>query len=373
MMDRLPAEGAILREAERLFSFFQTAGGVPVRTDILQSAETLLDLYGEDIRARAYVTSDLILGEQMLRPDFTVPVVQQHMENGAEPARYTYMGNVFRKQDAGTGRLNEYIQVGYEIFDRQDPAGADAEIFSLFSGALRSLALRPIMGDIGVLTAAVRGLETSPHRRAALLRHIWRPAKFKALLDQFSGGVQPAYREAVLGRLQSEPPRALVAAAGLPIGLREPEEVVERLGLLQEDATAQPLPSEQVLALQRLLDVAAPAPEALRELREISLELASIVPALDLMETRFDALRARGVVVDHLAFEGAFGRSTMEYYDGFVFGFYTGDGQSVASGGRYDALTRVLGQGREIPAVGGVIRPGHVVDAMRIMSESAPC
>ena len=29
----------------------------------------------------------------------------------------------------------------------------------------------------------------------------------------------------------------------------------------------------------------------------------------------------------------------------------------VALGGRYDALTLRLGQGREIPAVGGVIRP----------------
>ena len=32
----------------------------------------------------------------------------------------------------------------------------------------------------------------------------------------------------------------------------------------------------------------------------------------------------------------------------------------VASGGRYDALTAVLGQGASIPAVGGVIRPGLV-------------
>jgi len=29
----------------------------------------------------------------------------------------------------------------------------------------------------------------------------------------------------------------------------------------------------------------------------------------------------------------------------------------VATGGRYDALTRVLGRGRAVPAVGGVIRP----------------
>jgi ATP phosphoribosyltransferase regulatory subunit len=71
-----------------------------VETDLLQPAETLLDLYGEDIRARAYVTHDPDRGEMMLRPDFTVPVVQMHMAGGADPARYTYMGEVFRTQRA---------------------------------------------------------------------------------------------------------------------------------------------------------------------------------------------------------------------------------------------------------------------------------
>ena len=55
----------------------------------------------------------------------------------------------------------------------------------------------------------------------------------------------------------------------------------------------------------------------------------------------------------------------MEYYGGFVFGFYSEarpDLPPVATGGRYDALTRRLGQGREIPAVGGVIRPDLVCD-----------
>ena len=63
-------------EAERLFRLFQEAGAIPVETDILQPAETLLDLYGEDMRARAYVTHDPLRGDLMLRPDFTVPVVQ---------------------------------------------------------------------------------------------------------------------------------------------------------------------------------------------------------------------------------------------------------------------------------------------------------
>ncbi len=64
----------------------------------------------------------------------------------------------------------------------------------------------------------------------------------------------------------------------------------------------------------------------------------------------------------------------MEYYDGFVFGFYVEgrpDLPPVATGGRYDALTRVLGGGREIPAVGGVIRPELVLAAKEAALTSA--
>ena len=90
-------------EAERLFAIFRAAGAVAVEADILQPAEILLDLYGEDIRARAFVTRD-DEAEMMLRPDFTVPIVQLHMEGGAEPAAYSYCGPVWRRQAAGSGR-----------------------------------------------------------------------------------------------------------------------------------------------------------------------------------------------------------------------------------------------------------------------------
>src|SRR6056300_912860 len=123
----------ILAQAAKYQAVFLEQGAMVVEADVLQSAGTLLDLYGEDIRARAYVTSDALRGEQMLRPDFTVPVVQMHMQHGAEPARYTYSGEVFRRQEDDGNRANEYLQVGYEIFERDAPHEADAEVFALIS------------------------------------------------------------------------------------------------------------------------------------------------------------------------------------------------------------------------------------------------
>jgi ATP phosphoribosyltransferase regulatory subunit len=347
-------------EAARLRAGFEAAGAVPIETPILQPAETLLDLYGEDIRARAYVTSDALRGEQMLRPDFTVPVVQMHMEHGAEPARYTYAGEVFRRQEHDPARANEFTQVGYEVFDRANPAVADAEVFTLIFQALEGLNLRAATGDIGILLAAVKGLNTTERRKAALMRHIWRPRRFRALLDRFSG------------RSPVPPTRAALLAASDPmdgaaphIGLRSAAEIAARIEALRMDAESDPISVTEMTALETLLTVRETAPFALAHLRDIAVDLPAITSALYLLEARLDALDVRGVNVDTLDFEASYGRTSMEYYDGFVFGFYAEtrpDLPAIASGGRYDALTRHLGKGTEIPAVGGVLRPGLMLD-----------
>ena len=349
----------IRSEAARLQGFFKANGAQSVEADILQPAEVLLDLYGEDIRARAYVTSDALRGEQMLRPDFTVPVVQMHMEHGAEPARYTYAGEVFRRQEEDIDRPSEFMQVGYEVFDRKNPAAADAEVFALFKETLAPLGLRAATGDMGILMAAVRGLSTTQRRKAALLRHIWRPRRFRALLERFGGRAKvPATRIALLEAADA------MADAQPMIGLRGRDEIAARIEALREDAATDPISDGEAAILDDILNLREKAPNVLERLRDIAVDMPAITAAVEMMDARLNAMQKRGVDVAHLDFEGSYGRTTLEYYDGFVFGFYAEarpDLPAVASGGRYDALTRVLGQGRSIPAVGGIIRPELVL------------
>ncbi|MBD3764127.1 MAG: ATP phosphoribosyltransferase regulatory subunit [Rhodobacterales bacterium] len=349
-------------EGARLLDAFRDAGAIPVDCDLLLPAETLLDLYGEDLRRRAYVTQDPLRGEMMLRPDFTVPVVQRHMAGGAEPARYCYLGEVFRKQDHLDGRPNEYLQAGFELFAREAPAEADAEVFALFARLLAPLGLQPVTGDMGVLVDAVRGLTTTDRRKTALLRHIWRPRRFRQLLDRYSGRTPPPEaRLRLIERLASGDLGALMAQAGPMIGLRDETEIAARAAALVEDAATPPVARAEVQMMEDLLQLAAPAPAALYRLRDMAVDLPALAPAADRFAERLAALAARGVDPEALPFEAALGRTTLEYYDGFVFAFAApgrDDWPAVASGGRYDALTAVLGQGRHIPAVGGIIRPG---------------
>ncbi|PRY92632.1 ATP phosphoribosyltransferase regulatory subunit [Hasllibacter halocynthiae] len=325
---------ALRAEAERVAALFAARGAEPFETSVLQPAGPLLDLYGEDIRARAFVTADPLRGETMLRPDFTVPLVRDHVAGGRGAARYAYAGEVFRRQEV-PGRAREYVQVGFELFG--GGVEADAEAFGAVAEAVGGAAA-PVIGDIGLLLAAVRGLETSPRRRAALLRHVWRPARFRALLARYA----------------ERPPMPGPAGAAEEIGARSRAEVEARRAAMEADAAVPPLAPGQVAPLEALIALRGRAGDALEAAGR--LDAPGLAPAVERLAARLDAMGARD-----LPFEATLGRASMEYYDGFTFVFAAKGGPPVATGGRYDALVRAMGG--DVPAVGGVVRPAALVGA----------
>jgi ATP phosphoribosyltransferase regulatory subunit len=252
------------------------------------------------------------------------------------------------------------MQVGYEEFGGANAATTDAEAFGRFSDVLAPLGLRAATGDIGILIAMVEGLDTTEDRRTALMRHIWRPARFTALVKRFAGLTPvPPSRAALLAT------DAALPEAEIMIGLRSDREIASRIAALRADAAEPPMSAEIVDLIAAVLSVSETCPNALEHLRDIAVDMPGLLPALDRFEARCNAMAKCGIDVEALPFEASYGRTSMEYYDGFVFGFYSEarpDLPPVATGGRYDALTRRLGQGREIPAVGGVIRPDLVVE-----------
>ena len=332
-------------------------GAEIVSPDVLQPADVLLDLYGEDIRARAYVTQDPVLGEMMMRPDFTVPIVQTHMAGGVEPARYAYQGKVWRKQDVTTGRPREYAQIGFEVFDSANPALADAEVYVRVIEALNSVSkdmpLEVAVGDVSLMRAAVASLDISDIRKRALMRHLWRPARFNALLARFAGEVgAPQGREA----LPKENLESALAVAGPQIGLRSASDVARRIDRLNVDRTQADIPQNQLRALRELQALDVSLDKAVFSVSEIAADLKKLDSAVANLKSTCEALEAKHVNLRSLRFQGTYGLTAMEYYDGFVFGV-SSSGVLLATGGRYDALTEVLGSGQKMAAVGAVIRP----------------
>src|SRR5256712_11758078 len=111
--------------ADALIGAFERAGYARVAPAILQPAEPFLDLSGEDIRKRMYLTTDPQGRELCLRPDLTIPVSRDYLASPAagKPRGFCYLGPVFRHRAEGGG---EFLQAGIQSFRRPVTAAADS-------------------------------------------------------------------------------------------------------------------------------------------------------------------------------------------------------------------------------------------------------
>src|SRR5438445_12204096 len=83
---------------DALIASYERAGYGRVAPAILQPAEPFLDLSGEDIRKRMFLTTDPRGRELCLRPDLTIPVSREYLASprAGKPAGFCYLGTIFR-------------------------------------------------------------------------------------------------------------------------------------------------------------------------------------------------------------------------------------------------------------------------------------
>lgn len=360
------ARAALEDLSRRITALFESAGAMRVEPAALHHAERLLDVYGEDLRARAFTVEQLDRSESFLRPDFTMPVLDLHRIAQADPARYAYCGPVWRRQDFGAKRPTEFLQAGVEIYG-EDEAGADAETFTLIRDALAEGGMRApeiVTGDLGLAFALLDAIPMSERRRAALRRHFWRPARFQDLVKRFSRPA-PAPGGLRVKLLRAEDAEAFAAEQGQHLGARGLEDIAMRAKALQEDAREAPMALDDAKLIDAVLAVAAPAGAAHAAIAGLASEAGrDLTAALDRFARRLDALQQRGIDAASLPFRANFGR-TLEYYDGFVFEFRAperDDLPPLAAGGRYDGMAAALGLD-PTPAVGGMVRPEALMAA----------
>ena len=372
-MDGAIFSGAALAAREgalaRLRALFAAEGYAAVEPRHLLDADVMLDLYGEDIRTRAFLFPEPVRGGELcLRPDFTVPVAMAHGAGGWQRrAAYAYGGPVFRLQDRADSRPIEYLQAGIERYGDENRAATDARVLGLVLAGLDALGAGPRRigtGDPGVFFALIEALDMTPRRKAALRRHFWRPQRFGALLEGFTrpAPAPSAMRARLLEAIGQGPAavEALATDGREPVGLRGLDEIAARAAALARAEGEPPVPAEQASLIAAVLGVRGPSGEALARLRALTAEAGvDIGPALERFEVRLDALNRIGIDAEELPFDARFGRN-MEYYDGFVFEIAAegrDDLPPLAGGGRYDRMTLRLGAARPVPAVGAMIRP----------------
>ena len=376
-MRRLEAEAgrlaALDAQSQAIGAVFKARGYARVAPPILQPADVSLDLMGETIRSKTYISSGQTGPELGVRPDLTLATCRLFLELEPVPkaeARLCYDGPVFRQPKERGAPPHEWRHAGLECLNVKDREAADAEVLSLCleavaAAGLPTKAIRIEFNDLELFSALTKVIELPDQWRGRLIRHFVQPEKFKRLLDRLSGS-EPRRADhadllATLSRLKEDEARALVAdvlalANIQPIGGRSIEEITERMLGQAAEMSALSLKPQTVKLIESFLEVSGPPRAAAKAIAGLAKGAGlSLDGALERFERRLALFEEAGIDVKRLRFGTEFGRS-IGYYTGFIFAMrHETAALNFGSGGRYDGLLQALGASRPVPAVGAAL------------------
>jgi ATP phosphoribosyltransferase regulatory subunit len=350
--------------AEAIAGFFVERGTHAVEVAVLQPADPFLDMAGEDLRRRIFLTESETGQSLCLRPEFTIPVCLDHIASQAgTPRRYSYLGEVFRQHRDGG---NEFFQAGIEDLGDGDMARADARLLAdahaLLALALPGRRLAVTLGDQSVFEAVLAALGLPRGWRMRLARAFGSQAMLETALADLANPPRNGQLSSVVAALVADGDAAKLAEhiaggmeqAGLSASSgRAPAEIARRL-IEKAELRSVRLSKDAFSALKTFLAIDVPLADAPRALEQFAADAGlALGNALQNFAARAEALGGHGLSVESIRYDAAFGRP-LDYYTGLVFEITAslGDAVVLAGGGRYDRLLTLLGAKTPIPGVG---------------------
>jgi ATP phosphoribosyltransferase regulatory subunit len=332
---------------------------------VIQPADQFLDMAGEDLRRRIFLTENENGQSLCLRPEFTIPVCRNHIElNASTPKRYAYLGEVFRQRREGG---NEFFQAGIEDLGDANRARADARSLADALASIRLVAphaqLETLLGDQAIFEAVLAALGLPRGWQKKLARAFGNPGQLKSLLEDLSSDRQHDTLPDRLAVLVAKGDETGLAAeleqdmqsAGLsPAAGRAPIEIARRL-IEKATLASVKLPAKAFAALETFLAIRVPLQFAAGQLlafaRSNEFDLG---PALEQFEARAASVIEAGIGHESIIYDAAFGRP-LDYYTGLVYETRALKNPllgAIVGGGRYDRLLTMLGAVGSIPGVG---------------------
>ena len=304
---------------------FADFGFVPIETPHIERMEVLTGkgAGSEEVLRQIYSVTNKggEPGELALRFDLTVPLarfVAKHINELGRPFKRYAIGSVFRGERPAKGRFREFVQCDFDTVGTVSPL-ADAETALVIHSALANIgvpAFTITLNNRKILDGMLAQLDLSA-KTGSILRALDKLAKI---------GPDGVHKELEGGRSDGE------GASGV--------------GLSPDQST-------------RILDFASSGRGGVEVLAGVEARLGSnpsVVEGVANLRMIFELLGAAGVPSDRLRIDLGLARG-LDYYTGVVYET-TVDGWekfgSIASGGRYDNLTRLFTD-QPLPGVGASI------------------
>lgn len=345
-----------------ILALFETRGAPLAEVGVLQPADPFLDMAGEDLRRRIFLTESETGATLCLRPEFTIPVCLDHIARQAgTPRRYAYLGEVFRQRREGG---SEFLQAGIEDLGEADMAAADArsiaDAHALLECALPDLTLSVTLGDQRVFEAVLAALGLPRGWQKRLARAFGSNGQLDAALEDLANPARAGARGAAVAGLIAEGDRdglaghvtGLMQEAGLSASAgRSAQEIAARL-IEKAELRSVRLSKDAFDALKAFLAIRVPLKGAADALDGFAAQAGLMLgEAHSFFAERAGAIATHGLPMDAIEYDAGFGRP-LDYYTGLVFEISAGGDRPLAGGGRYDRLLTLLGADRPIPGVG---------------------
>ena len=348
----------------RALTAYLSARATLVTIPVIQPAEPFLDMAGEDLRRRIFLTESETGQQLCLRPEFTIPVCLSHIADGSHtPARYGYLGEVFRQRRAGG---SEFFQAGIEDLGDENTAKSDAasltEAVEMVRLAAPNTTLEILLGDQTIFEAVLKALGLPRGWRMRLARTFGNEGMLKETLKDLSSERPTPSLSPEMASLSSNADSKALAVSieeemqrsGFPAHAgRSPEEIAARLIEKTELASVR-LTKTQFAALSEFLAIRGPLSGAADHLKRFSDGCGIwLGAALEAFTKRAAEISSLGLDTSSVTYDAAFGRP-LDYYTGLVFEIRSKERDlgALAGGGRYDRLLTLLGAAKPIPGVG---------------------
>ena len=173
---------------------------------LLLPAGPYFDLAGEEFGRNLLLTTTNNGLEYCLRPDFTLPIAQQYLEDGliGVPSAFTYLGPIFRQESSTPV---EFEQAGLELLGQPD---ADNALDQVLTFARWALAIYDItspnvrLGGVGLFEAFLEAANIPLAWRGRIRHRFGHPEALARLMDRLANpeakidGPAPDSRDTVI-------------------------------------------------------------------------------------------------------------------------------------------------------------------------------
>ena len=339
------------QEADGMLAQFIESGYEPVTLSILQPSSPFIDRMGPEMQRRLFTFTDPAGEPLCLRPDLTIPTALEHLRRGIGGAnRYCYQGTAFRYQPRGSGKPEEFTQLGIEIIgetmsDTHQKDANEAEVFEqilkiiIAAGVSR---FEVVFNDSSHLADKVNEYDFSEAFKSQLKRRLLQSDS----LDDI--------QQTLTTRAQNEAP----PPNPLRMNFEETDNIIGRSG------------AEIMARLERKQQESQNNANDLKELNRMRVDLEKQSEGKadlpDFARPLIQQAMALGCYEDQLVYAPNLGQK-MAYYTGLFFEIHVPALQEkrvIASGGRYDDLLFSLGATQPVPAIGGAIALERLQEAM---------